>query len=139
MQRLPLLAVAVASLGLAHPADAAQSGPAAAQSSAPSRPGATGLVSSRPRDGAVLENAPVELTLTFARPAALTGLTITPAGGQAFPVQVQSADPTPSVVAVIPALPPGAYQVRWTATGADGRPLQGVIRFTIRPPRGSPG
>ena len=98
------------------------------------------LLSSDPRDGAVVEHAPEAITLTFSAPALELGTKIvvrTPDGRDA-------ADGVPELVGssirqpVTGYLPAGEYTVQWRATSADGHPVDGTFTFTAAGAVGTP-
>jgi methionine-rich copper-binding protein CopC len=120
----------IAGCGLAFAA------PAAAQHSGHESQGAQHsgdmLAASAPADGAVLNEAPRTLTLTFAHPVMLQRVAIT--GPNGAPVQGtfrRAASPTASYAIALPELADGAYEARWSATG-QGHAMDGVVRFSVQ-------
>lgn len=93
----------------------------------------TGLESSTPADGAVLEAAPTEIVLEFAEELLDDAETIsinTAEGTNVSSVKVQPEGN--QVSAPWPAdLPAGEYQVAYRVVSADGHPVSGAINFTI--------
>ncbi len=82
---------------------------------------------------AMLSSAPTTFSATFPHAMVLTSLRLT--GGpsnQAVDVAV-SAETAPAVTvsAPLPALAPGSYAAAWTAKGADGHQMNGVVRFMV--------
>lgn len=92
------------------------------------------LASSSPADGAILDQAPRALTLTFIHAVKLQTLTVTNANGVAVPVTWdRPTHPIPTHRIALPALASGAYRVSFTATGTGGiDTMPGVVRFTVR-------
>lgn len=86
-----------------------------------------------PADNAMLAAAPTAFSATFPHPMVLTALRVT--GGpsnQAVDVAVSAdAPPAVTVSAPLPALAPGSYAAAWTAKGADGHQMNGVVRFMV--------
>jgi len=90
-------------------------------------------VATTPADNAMLSSAPTTFSATFPHAMVLTSLRLT--GGpsnQAVDVAV-SAETAPAVTvsAPLPALAPGSYAAAWTAKGADGHQMNGVVRFMV--------
>jgi copper transport protein len=94
------------------------------------------LRSASPADGAQLDRAPQEITLTFTEPveAALSTVTLRdPAGSRLETVRgrIVPGDRR-SCVASLPQLQPGAYVVEWRVVSVDGHAMTGSYTFTIR-------
>lgn len=92
------------------------------------------LRESSPADGAVLAAPPAELLLRFNERVQVTGLALHGPTGPArrlAPATLSAAAATERVA--LPALAPGAWRLDWAAISADGHPIRGSIRFTIRP------
>ena len=111
---LVVLAVVTALLGLGAPASAH-----------------TRLVSTTPPDGAVLEQQPSSLELTFSEQLISLGSGAELSGPDgvaqtSFDVTGQSL-----VVAVARPLPAGEYALAWRVTSADGHPVSGTLGFTV--------
>lgn len=101
---------------------------------APARAHAT-LVASDPAEGAVLAEAPEQVTFTFSEPVALV-----PDGVQVFdpagePVAVE-ASVTDAVLAVTLPEPvgEGTTVVAWRIVSDDGHPISGSLRFSVGAP-----
>ncbi|OHC92299.1 MAG: hypothetical protein A2792_01475 [Sphingomonadales bacterium RIFCSPHIGHO2_01_FULL_65_20] len=76
--------------------------------------------------------APTAFSVTFPHPMTLTSVKLTSAAGQAVDVAVASGStPSATVSAPLPALAPGSYSAAWSATGADGHQMNGVVRFMV--------
>jgi len=90
-------------------------------------------VATTPADNAMLSSAPTTFSATFPHAMVLTSLRLT--GGpsnQAVDVAVSAeAAPAVTVSAPLPALAPGTYAAAWTAKGADGHQMNGVVRFMV--------
>lgn len=99
------------------------------------------LLSSEPAAGASLAAAPSRIRLVFSEPieASMSGVSIASAGGSRVALAV-STDPRDSrtLIASSPALPPGAYTVRWHAFSDDGHRVDGAFAFTIAGARAAP-
>lgn len=92
------------------------------------------LRESRPSDGAVLPAAPAELLLRFNERVQVTALTLSGPGGRLprlAPATLNA--PGEAERLALPPLAPGAWRLDWAAISADGHPIRGSIRFTIRP------
>lgn len=130
---LPFMAVALvaASPALAqdthagHGAHAGHTPQAGAASHA-----AHGVVTS-PADGAMTDGSPDWFTATFPHAMTLKAVTVTPEGQAAVTVPVVAAAATTRVSADLPSLAPGNHVLNWTAEGADGHEMTGVVRFMV--------
>lgn len=90
------------------------------------------LAASTPSDGSELTVAPRTLALTFAHPVMLQTVAITgPDGAPVAATFRRQSTPTTAYSVALPALASGAYEARWTATGA-GHTMNGVVRFSVR-------
>lgn len=96
------------------------------------------LVASTPADGEVLGEVLGEAVLTFDEP--LTGGTfeVFDAGGARMTAGGVDPADARSMRAVLPALAPGVYEVRWTALTDDGGVERGTISFTVAEPTPPP-
>jgi methionine-rich copper-binding protein CopC len=91
-----------------------------------------------PADGSTVEVAPTEIVMTFTQDVdiarssivVVTGGTEVANGGEVDPAAPRT------MTLALPALEPGAYEVRWTTFSAeDGEgPERGVTTFTFTPP-----
>ncbi len=93
------------------------------------------LVSSDPADGAVLEDAPEQVTFTFDEPVALVddGLQVFDATGA--PVDVEAASRDEVVTGDLSGpLDDGTYVVTWRVVSADGHPIAGSLTFHVGAP-----
>jgi methionine-rich copper-binding protein CopC len=85
-----------------------------------------------PSADAELQTAPKLLSLSFNEDVHLAVLTLT-GGGKDIPLTVDRAAPASSRLSVpLPPLPPGKYQVQWSALSADdGHVTTGTFSFTV--------
>ncbi len=92
----------------------------------------SGLVSTDPGDGATVDSAPHQVTLTFNEAPQSLGTEIVvlgPDGDQVSEGEAVVADV--GVTQPLQAdLPAGAYAIQWRVTSADGHPLSGELSFT---------
>lgn len=94
------------------------------------------VTKSSPGQGAVLDAAPQEVTITFNEKVEklFSTATLTNAAGATLSTakaKVDAANPALLRLAV-PALGPGQYVVKWTAVGSDGHRRSGDIGFSIK-------
>ena len=96
----------------------------------------TQLVASIPGDGQVVTPAPTALRLTFneALEPAFSRVEITGADGQAVTAGKLrvAADDKHSAIVPVPAMPPGRYQISWSAMGRDGHRMKGEFSFSVK-------
>ena len=86
---------------------------------------------SAPASGATVA-APHDLSLTFSEKVRLTAVKLTAAGKDVSGVTVDRAAPAaPTFTVPLPHLAPAKYEVRWTALGDDGHPVNGTFTFTV--------
>jgi methionine-rich copper-binding protein CopC len=97
---------------------------------APADNAAHGVVTS-PADGAMTNGSPDWFTATFPHAMTLKAVTVTAEGQAAVEVPVAAAAATTRVSADLPTLAPGNYVLNWTAEGADGHEMAGVVRFMV--------
>ena len=91
------------------------------------------LAYSNPADGAVLEQAPQMLTLTFQHAVALQGLFISDAHGTTTPLTFEREPHRRTYSIALPALSQGPYRIHFTATGTGGTDtMPGEIGFMVR-------
>lgn len=98
-----------------------------------------GLSGSDPADGAVLDSAPKQVTLTFTESVSfLDGSlrVLSPANDRVNPRQAQHADGQANTarVALEGNLAQGTYTVAWRVVSADGHPISGAFTFSIGKP-----
>ena len=96
------------------------------------------LASSDPPDGSTVAVAPTQLTLTFAKSVPLETLTIEIIDASGVRSDLVGSVHGPAgdaeVVTPLPALTPGAVNLRWRLVGPDGHPITGRIGFTVSAP-----
>lgn len=114
-------------------AQAAQTAPADhAAHSGHSAHVADGVVTT-PADGAMTDGSPDWFTAAFPHAMTLKSVTVAAAGQEAVTVTVPvaAAAAATRVSAELPTLAPGNHVLNWTAEGADGRQMTGVVRFMV--------
>ncbi|MGW0226921.1 copper resistance CopC family protein [Actinopolymorpha singaporensis] len=99
------------------------------------------LVSSDPKDGAVLDRPPRQITLEFdeAISRKFDFVAVSGPGGATYQsggARVLGTKVTQRLADLGPA---GTYQVAWRVVSADGHPVSGTLRFTTRTAGGGHG
>jgi methionine-rich copper-binding protein CopC len=93
----------------------------------------SGLISTDPGDGATVDAAPHQITLTFNEAPQVLGTEIVALGPDGS--QVSAGEPVVADVSVTQPLqadlPAGDYAIQWRVTSADGHPLSGELSFTV--------
>jgi copper transport protein len=91
------------------------------------------LVSTDPSDGALLDTAPSEVTLTFDEPVRLTAQEITVYDAEGATVASTARTTGTEVVIALddPATLRGTYVVGWFVVSADGHPISGSLTFSV--------
>ncbi len=92
------------------------------------------LLSTSPTDGAVVPEAPAEITLTFTEAVRLTdGIELLTGDGTAVATDVSASD---AVVTITPEAPldDGTYVVGWRVISADSHPIAGGFSFSVGAP-----
>jgi copper transport protein len=115
--RLPVLALAAALL-------CAAAGDAAAHAV---------LVSTEPADGAILDEAPKRLVLTFDEPVTPVVVTLVDATGHRTDIDDVKTE-GPSLTVVPPPVAPGTSVLSWRVVSADGHPVGGALVFSVGHP-----
>lgn len=96
--------------------------------------GHTALTESMPADGAVLQEGPTALELTFSTDVQLLKLDIATAEGATLETDFKaSATAAKTFSVTLPAMEPAAYAVEWTIVGADGHRVEGNFGFLVDP------
>ena len=90
----------------------------------------TAAVQTTPADGS-MGAAPTAFSATFPHPMQLASLTVTVEGGEAVVAAIPMAVAAETVSVPLPALSPGNYTIAWSATGADGHVMNGVVRYMV--------
>lgn len=85
---------------------------------------------SAPTSGATVA-APHDLSLTFSEKVHLTAVKLTAGGKDVSGVQVDHGAPAATFTVPLPHLAPAKYDVRWSAIGDDGHPVNGTFTFTV--------
>jgi copper transport protein len=88
------------------------------------------LIRSEPADGAILDESPRRLVLTFNEPVSPLVLRLVAADGTATPLEGATlADQTLTVE--LPALADGGYVASWRVVSSDGHPIGGSVVFSV--------
>lgn len=94
------------------------------------------VTSSNPAQGASLDAAPREVTITFNEKVEklFSSATLATAAGATLSTGKALPDPNnPAVLRLpVPVLGTGKYVVKWTAVGNDGHRRSGDIRFSVK-------
>ena len=98
------------------------------------------LVSSSPEAGAVLSEAPAEITLVYSAELTSAGATvlITDEEGTDWANSEPAITGDTVTVAVQDHIASGAYVVQWRVVSSDGHPITGEVPFTLDLPEISP-
>ncbi|MFF1918993.1 copper resistance CopC/CopD family protein [Streptomyces sp. NPDC058221] len=99
------------------------------------------LTGSDPQDGAVVDTAPKQITLTFSEQVAVGkgSIRILDPNGkradtEAAPLDLHSGSTVKYGIALHTGLPDGTYTVAWQAVSADSHPVSGAFTFSIGAP-----
>ena len=83
-------------------------------------------------DGARLERAPANITLTFTRATGLTGVALANVRGAPVPMTYRPpANFGRSFTIMLPPVPPGEYKLSWRAIARDGHAVPDAVTFTV--------
>jgi len=94
----------------------------------------TGLKVSNPADGAVINQAPDELHLTFTAAVALVRLSVTDAAGKQLALDFKpSTDRGTEYHIPMPAMQMGNLKVEWAVIGEDGHTVTNTFSYTVDP------
>ncbi|WP_435769810.1 copper resistance CopC/CopD family protein [Nocardioides sp. SYSU DS0651] len=101
------------------------------------------LVSTDPTEGAVLPEAPTEVTFTFDEPVKLVPRAVQAFDAAGDPVEVEAEARDEVVIGALPDdLADGTYVVAWRVVSTDGHPIAGSLTFhvgapspTVQPPK----
>ncbi len=98
------------------------------------------LVGTQPADGAVLDEAPTQVVLTFAAEQAGVGAEVVVTGpdGSSWSDGAAVASGATVTQALAADLPDGAYTVAWRSVAQDGHPVTGTFGFTLDAPDADP-
>lgn len=108
----------------------APSAMAQADAHAGHHPPAAATVQTTPADGA-MGAAPTEFSATFPHPMLIASVSVTREGGEPIVVAIPRGVLAETVSVPLPALAPGNYTISWSATGADGHVMNGVVRYMV--------
>ncbi|GAA1476572.1 copper resistance CopC/CopD family protein [Nocardioides aestuarii] len=91
------------------------------------------LVATDPADGALLETAPSEVTLTFDEPVRLTAqeITVYDADGATVPSSARTTGTDVVITLDDPSSLRGTHVVGWFVVSADGHPISGSLTFSV--------
>lgn len=91
------------------------------------------LIASDPADGAVLQQSPTVISLTFDQPVQdfQPVVTVLGADGQRYESGTPSVDSTVVTQSVTTLTAPGPYSIAYRVVSADGHPVQGEVRFEL--------
>jgi hypothetical protein len=97
------------------------------------------LVTSSPKDKAVLETPPTNVTLTFSEglDAGKSSFRLISAGTRVG-IGRAAEDGAKTMTLVGLALTPGAYEIKWTSAATDGHIARGTLTFTVAQPTSAP-
>lgn len=122
MSKLPLMLGAVLALFATAPLASAQHDHGGH--------GAHSAVQTNPADGA-MGATPETFSATFEHPMRLTGLVITPRGGDPIAVTIPASEAATTASVALPRLAPGNYTFAWTASGADNHTMTGRVGYMV--------
>ncbi|MCC6982975.1 MAG: copper resistance protein CopC [Bauldia sp.] len=88
------------------------------------------LIATDPAQGAVLESAPANVTLTFNEPVSVTALRLIDTSGATTTLPLPEAA-SAILVPMPPDLPQGTHIVSWRVISTDGHPIGGSVVFSI--------
>ena len=94
----------------------------------------TGLASSSPSSGAIVNQAPEQLSLTFSGDVTLVRLAVTNQQDQQLGIDFSPARTPQAVYQIsLPVLAAGRFTVQWAAIGEDGHTLTETFTFVVDP------
>jgi len=93
----------------------------------------TGLKTSAPADGAVLQAAPASIDLEFTAAVRLIKLEVSSGGNALETAFKPAAELTAKYSIPTPGLAAGAYTVDWAVIGADGHTVTNSFSFSVAP------
>lgn len=97
-----------------------------------------GLVSARPEDGSVLQNAPERFELTFSEPVSPLRLTLVEPDGTVLDITGAKSSGAVLTLPLPPSLTDGTHLLAWRVVSADGHPVSGSVRFSVKAPSADP-
>ncbi len=91
------------------------------------------LIDSDPADGAVLDESPTSVVLTFNNPPLEVGsaISVVDADGATVAEGTGRVEGNDVVLDLDGVLPAGDLEVRWRVASSDGHPIEGTIPFTL--------
>lgn len=90
------------------------------------------LVGSDPAPGAALDSAPAAVRLDYSADVLTFGAAVVVADADGtWQTGEPVLDGSSVSVALDPAMPDGAYEVRWRVVSSDGHPITGLVPFTV--------
>nr|WP_275693426.1 copper resistance protein CopC [Nocardioides sp. TF02-7] len=93
------------------------------------------LVGTDPAEGAVVPEAPAEVTFTFDEPVSVVDNGVAAYDASGAPLEVEAAAQDEVVTAGLPAdLDDGTYVVVWRVVSSDGHPIAGSLTFHVGAP-----
>jgi methionine-rich copper-binding protein CopC len=87
-----------------------------------------------PANGAVLNDSPSNIVLTFSEPAKLTACWLEKTGEPSIKIGGLPESPAREVSVPVPQLKPGAYVLSWRVVGDDGHVMGGQLKFSVASP-----
>jgi methionine-rich copper-binding protein CopC len=91
---------------------------------------------STPKNGAILDESPTQITIQFGSAAKLVSLVVVADDGERIDVDVSSATSVDGNVSVaVEPFAPNQYKVIWRAMGLDGHITAGEFGFEILAPK----
>jgi methionine-rich copper-binding protein CopC len=88
-------------------------------------------VRTTPADGWMGAVAPTAFSVTFPHPMRLTALSLKSGDAAAVQVALPDAAPGTTISVPLPTLAKGDHVLTWSAQGADGHAMNGVVRFMV--------
>lgn len=95
------------------------------------------LLSTQPASGAVLDQAPTQLTLHFSEPVGVTVLRLIGPSGAAEELHPSSNRDATLRIPAPPGAAPGGYLLSWRVVSADGHPIGGALDYRVGPATGA--
>ena len=99
------------------------------------------LLEMTPQDGATVAGTPAEISATFSEPLDpdRSTFSLRNAAGERLAIGgIDPADPARLVIDPVPQLEPGAYEVRWAASGADAHLERDTWSFAVEAAAATP-
>jgi len=94
----------------------------------------TALTEAMPADGAVINEAPENVAISFTEEVRLLQLSVTDSTSQVVETGFTPTATAKQVFSImLPALSTDTYTVEWTVIGSDSHRVEGVFSFTVDP------